>query len=429
MSIQNVPFAFHHENESSTAEALDPMHLLLVAADYLKERCQNRRLILYGTGREALKIATYLPRHGLDFEYFISNSTESHDIAGKKVRHYLDVAYENRDDIFVIIADDNECYGISRRKFLDLGLVEDLGFTYYKNVLQQSEPYHYDVTLSYSRIRAESGFKFIEGFELFGDTLNPDALKIVALGGSTTESTLYFIKGWAQYLADLLKKSQIPAVVYCGGINGYTSSQELLKLIRDVLPLEPDIVLSFSGLNDVYTSTYELHWPEKEKRPFVSHFQAKFFGNLVEQFPEKNRVIYYGLKNDKTASEVWLNNARMMHAVATEFGVSFLSFYQPYCYIGGYELTDSQRIIFSRWQNAGIRILNISEQDIRLMAEISQTITDEIKNYDYITDLTNIFSGHTNIYRDVAHVYEHGNQIIAQHIFHKIMALIEDRNK
>jgi len=89
----------------------------------------------------------------------------------------------------------------------------------------------------------------VPGFAVYGDPDAPDALRIVALGGSTTDPL--DPGNWPRALQRLLANQGVPAVVFNGGVSGYSSNQELLKLIRDALPLEPDLVLSLSGINRI----------------------------------------------------------------------------------------------------------------------------------------------------------------------------------
>ena len=112
-------------------------------------------------------------------------------------------------------------------------------------------------------------FESFTGFVVYGDRTDSSAIRIFALGGSTTDP-IFSLGGpstgpgyeecWPKILQDLLNDVGIPAVVFNGGVAGYSSNQELLKLVRDVLPLKPDIVLSLSGINDLgFVHSVERH--------------------------------------------------------------------------------------------------------------------------------------------------------------------------
>lgn len=403
-------------------------HILLFAKEYLYERCNNRKLLIYGVGIESKMLSSLLSICGIPVEYYIDDSPSGDCFEGRCVRHWLDIVYENHGSVFIIVANAKECYGLSRQKLMQLGFSEHIDFTYYKAIPGVIESSSFDVTLSFSRVRYLSDCKkAIEGFELFGDVDNSEALKIVALGGSTTESSVFFIKSWAPFLADRLNYNGISTVVYCGGVAGYTSSQELLKMIRDVLPLKPDVVLSYSAFNDIIvhsrslqkikfeTEHFDMDFPlERENRPFLTNFQVNYIKEILLKYPNDKRNVYYGLQNDKSGSDVWLDNARMMRAISNEYNILFLSFLQPFIDNGYYTLTDSQKIVLNRyWPN----LTHPKYQADYFVLNCVNDIKSAIKNINYITDLSHIFQDCVDIYIDRVHVNEQGNQIIASHIY------------
>lgn len=411
-----------------------PDSIAVTHKEYLFERCTKRKLLIYGLGQEATDLNKYLSDIGIETVSFIDEAHTGESFCEKQVISPIDIVYEKPQSFFIIIAKPESYYGISRQFFLDLGLTEDIDFTYHAGIPLTKEAKCYDVTLSYNRT-----IDTIEGFEAFGDTENPDAKLIVALGGSTTESTYLFIKGWAQYLSEILMHEHLPVKIYCGGVAGYSSSQELLKLIRDVLPMKPDIVLSYSGLNDLYgypKPTEKI----RNGRPFITHFQVEFIEKIIEKLvptSEKlpvmhdlmwqengNTTVYYGLKNQKTASELWLDNTRIMHAIAKEFGFPFLSFFQPFAFNGFYKITEKQHILYSRKSPTCIQ--DGYDKWGAPYAEDVRKIIHAIKDIDYIYDFTRIFEDYDGVYFDASHVYERGNMIIAQRIYEKLIPVLKE---
>jgi hypothetical protein len=55
----------------------------------------------------------------------------------------------------------------------------------------------------------------------------------------------------AEELSKLLTADGYSGTIVNGGTGGYSSNQELIKLIRDGLEFKPDIVISYSGINDM----------------------------------------------------------------------------------------------------------------------------------------------------------------------------------
>jgi hypothetical protein len=77
---------------------------------------------------------------------------------------------------------------------------------------------------------------------------------IVCLGGSTTDPFLQInlpngnlleiaTGSWAEELARIMDHKKIQGTVFCGETSGFRTAQDLIKLLRDVLEIKPDIVI------------------------------------------------------------------------------------------------------------------------------------------------------------------------------------------
>ena len=96
----------------------------------------------------------------------------------------------------------------------------------------------------------EKQYYWINGFAVYGR--KEAALKhpvILTLGGSTTDG-IEFDHSWPEELSKILVEKGINGTVVNGGTGGYSTNQELLKLLRDGLEFKPDIIISYSGVND-----------------------------------------------------------------------------------------------------------------------------------------------------------------------------------
>ncbi|MCH7908424.1 MAG: SGNH/GDSL hydrolase family protein, partial [Candidatus Hydrogenedentes bacterium] len=221
----------------------------------------------------------------------------------------------------------------------------------------------------------------------------------------------------------------IPAVVYNGGVSGYSSNQELLKLIRDVLPLEPDIVVSLNGINDLsfrhsvpahpMVHPYQRRLLESivhEKSPRIFPNVVTMGRHFVERFvPNLNRIagVNYGTYVVTQDHQQWARNVRLMHTISKEFGIAYMCFLQPTLGTGEYEP---------------------NPEDLKLMAEANQghgMFLDRLESFygearhvaaesDYIEDFTDLFSGKTGLYRDARHPNAEGYALIARSIFNTL---------
>ena len=87
----------------------------------------------------------------------------------------------------------------------------------------------------------------VKGFEV-GQSLR-GVKRVVGLGGSTTDHNVQ-PRNWMYYLAEGCTERREKCQSLNGGIMGYSTTQDFLKLVRDVIPLKPDLVISLSGVND-----------------------------------------------------------------------------------------------------------------------------------------------------------------------------------
>lgn len=266
--------------------------------------------------------------------------------------------------------------------------------------------------------------QWLPGFVLYGDVAAEGALRIVALGGSTTDP---LDKGnWPKQLQAILTEEGIPAVVYNGGVSGYSTNQELLKLMRDVLPLSPDIVISLSGVNDLaFVHSVPDH-------PMVHPYQKRLLEAVTEErsamllpntrawirhwreayTPDIDRVkgINYGPPVVVNHAQQWARNIGMMYALSQFSNIEFVGYLQPILGVGAYKQgPDDEKLIQDVTKSLGPNYLPLAK-DFFATAGIWTQQTP------YAVDLTGVFDGETNLYRDQRHPNAEGYRKIAQAI-------------
>lgn len=283
----------------------------------------------------------------------------------------------------------------------------------------------YDAMLGYTRV----GDDGIPGFTVFQNAEDTsDCITIATLGGSTTDPTTSNIKSWPEYLFNRISQMGIPVRIYCGGISSYFSGQETLKLIKDVLPIMPDIVISYSGINDndFCQSGYGV-----KKHPYFTSYHERFMKFALDMANKEGyfrgvpihegvNKLTLGIPNEKSAPEKWVDNERIIHAICQEFGISFYAFLQPCRDYGNYINTG---------ENGKKTYEENLQENIEKVTQWYKSAQEKIKDLDYITDLTSLFDGKKNIYYDYCHVFEKGNQLIASRILKSVLPEIRDRMK
>lgn len=255
------------------------------------------------------------------------------------------------------------------------------------------------------------------GFRKFSNSFS-DSIKIVILGNSTADPSTGNLKSWSEMLYEKFVAANMNVAIYNGAITGYSSTQEYLKLNRDVLLLEPDMVISFSGYNDVIGNS------TVEKFPYLHKYENKFYEFLKQNSklaPDSMYVrnvtnVTHGLENEKKDYEIWVNNMRKMHAICTEFDIKFRAYLQPMVEYRKAIKSEAQERIINEYMKL-MGCLNIAHDEI----SFCEGARRKIQKYNYIKDLTGIFEGKYNTYYDTCHCTEYGNSILADIIYEDII--------
>ncbi|MCI8377465.1 MAG: hypothetical protein HFH72_02980 [Lachnospiraceae bacterium] len=264
---------------------------------------------------------------------------------------------------------------------------------------------------------------------------NHELIKIVCLGDSTTSAYRIREKSWSECLSESLKGQEVSHIIYCGGMQTYTVSQELVKLVRDVIVMEPDIVLSYSGANDMGLACTR---KVARKNPFISLYQTSLF-MMVSRL--KGYEVNWGLEDYRDYFEYWYAIERMMYAICREFNIKFKAFLQPmlgakadcfqedadiavlYGYLydiekGEYYSKDYDQYskIYLKWAGTDSHSYYSS---ILKWAKRFRKCGEKIC-VPWFCDISNLFDNERGIYVDDIHVHERGNYLIAGKVLEEI---------
>ena len=267
-----------------------------------------------------------------------------------KIRYQFIIIAINSLILLLIIEASSHFYlksiGDKKPFFLNIGSIKGEG----DDVLNALDP-HLGYAHGYNEdgvLNLNENYTWNHGFVVYKKIEDPinrlDKMErpiILALGGSTTDGISYG-HSWPEELANNLKSLEIEGTVINGGTGGYSTNQELLKLIRDGLEFHPDIVISYSGINDRGRYSELPH-------PMTHKFQRKLFGKIVDKqlpiiMPSTIALISYygederynklsltlGVEVERSLPEQFEKNVQIMKSVSELFGAEFFSFIQPY---------------------------------------------------------------------------------------------------
>ena len=197
--------------------------------------------------------------------------------------------------------------------------------------------------------------------------------------------------------------------------------------------LQPDIVLSYSGVNNT-------NWLMDEEYPFIHRYQRAIFDKLKVKRHIKVGVddislsasVNYGIKDQEyNPFQFWLMYERLMNSVCKELSITFKAYLQPILF---------SKPVFDEYdQELLLGMFGITAKTSEDMYQYAEDITqkysrdvknallfrEEVKEYsniypDWLVDFSHIMDNKEKVYMDEAHVYECGNEIIAECIYESI---------
>jgi len=346
----------------------------------------DKSVILYGVNELTQQVIEVLELLEVNIYAITEDESVSECSYKYPVKNVYELAYEDMHNKIIINLKDRV---IKKEVFQELGLKYFLNYRNITNIVYGGIASVSDGLLDYSKIYEKTSAQY-PGFVVYGNE-NTAKKRIVVLGGSTTDHGTYenLIKSWPEYLYEKCKD----VVIYNGGMAGYDSTRECLKLLRDVAQLRPDLIISYSGVND-------LGQPKKEGYPFTRTSVARSIN-----------VQCFGVKNDVSPDEYWIELGRYMNALAEVMGSRFLRILQP-CLLTKAEAarTSNEEILYATG--------NPKRRFFTDYGKLQANVKETISQYDWLYDMTDAFDEvYENIYRGYSHVNNVGNQIIADRIF------------
>lgn len=302
-----------------------------------------------------------------------------------------------------------------------------------------------------SKCKVFGSSKYDDYFIWYKKKDNPKKkLVILVSGGSTTDGFFGHISDgytWPYILQKICEKHYDCQVIN-GGNGGYSTSQEMMKLITYThLVPKVDYVISLNGINEIRTSRrlsgkdFELHpylgkiqftmlkkeiWLKIDKQPFIIFPNILSLRNIFssenkittqQKFVDKNDFI----KNKKNIIEdlnnyaiIWENNVKLMEKISNNLDASFISFLQPTMgldYVNVKKKKTEDITMLSEWKNTN------EFYQTNIFYKIAR---EKCKKLAFCIDISEVAPPGENLYHDPRHHNSKGNKIIAEEIFNYI---------
>lgn len=354
---------------------------------------QDKKVVIYGYGIQGGTAHFILHRLGYPVSLIADKDEKKHGtvIGTTPIISPYDLMYEDADSMHIFICTDMGRYDA-------INTLESMGFVH--NV-------HFSTIFLENRFAPLTFFDPHLGWSRGDGQIVSQAetgeVKILTLGGSTTDNSFNGFLSWPAFLQKELNVFYQSGsyIVKNGGVSGYCSNEELFELIEYGIAKEnPNLVISYSGYNDsAGIMQYKCHADRLVKT-------LDDMADTINQSADHiNIQPYYGEKVEDYA-QLWISNMRMMHGICKEFGIKFISVLQPNFFL----LDKMDEVEFD------ICHLGPYKEVLSKIRKFYSTVHKYMSDFSWMYDFTHLFDNNDKVFIDACHVYEEGNRIIAQEI-------------
>lgn len=280
-----------------------------------------------------------------------------------------------------------------------------------KDEMQFFDPYLSVVSPPARHPRMDGGYKL---WPEEAPEREPD-LRLMTIGNSTSLWPAY---PWSSELGAMLTSDQRLVEVYHGAGKGSSSSQELMRVLRDAPAIKPNMIVGLSGICDI---GYLLNDPK--------HPHLHKYANRVYQFAKDaglvTRNLFFGPEDSASPAEVWCRNQRFARVLADEMGINIITFLQPVQGYGPYQQTAEEKALFDSKAKAVLRGTGktYGESVTEFYTEVLDIVSARPKAYDHIVDFTAALEDCPGAYKDHRHQTPKG----VTHLAKKMLPIVEKK--
>ena len=242
----------------------------------------------------------------------------------------------------------------------------------------------------------------------------PSGLKVMISGGSTSD--LYYNGSWVRPFSKLVYNQC--SVIYSSACVGYSSSQELLRLMESLSVLKPDVVISLNGLNDLGCIQSTVSRSSYVHNYLHSLFKALSVANIhsltsTSSAVAEREVILMPSNDD---FNTWLANINLMYSLCSIHGAYFFSFLQPCLGYRPYvPLPDSIEDYYLG------KLIKSKPWYIDKLTSFYDQATHACVTLPFAHDFTgSLGTSYSNLFQDVRHLNQLGNYKLASSIYDRI---------
>ena len=245
--------------------------------------------------------------------------------------------------------------------------------------------------------------------------------------------------------------------VFNFGVSGSNTSMELARLIFEVLEYQPDMMVSYSGGNDIHLPLvgdprpgYPFNYMVRENNPlqmksypgmemsaYGSHLLRllghRYFQEKFTRLTELRREVTFKSPSWREQfAEIYVSNLAISDKIARAYESSFVAFLQPSLLTKNHPTADEKALLGDFMTNTevsmGVSAADWVLHDEEIRNQIRERLTDRQFEGMQFYDLSSAFDD-TDMatYIDIAHTEQPAKPLIAKRIFDRLRE-IRSRN-
>jgi hypothetical protein len=239
----------------------------------------------------------------------------------------------------------------------------------------------------------------------------PEAAKakfrIMAIGNSTSLWPSY---PWSLFLGENLAEAGYSVSIYNGAGKGHSSSQEVIRIIRDAPAMKPHLIVALSGICDIGYLVNAKGYP-------FSHKYSRELTDLVKTsgFATATSV---GYPDPAGPADVWCRNQRFARVLSAELGINYLTLLQPVMGYGKYQRSPEEEAMFRQKAEVVLKSYErpYGEAVTSFYDDVFERMAAHPEKYAHVVSLVDVFDGCSDVYKDHRHLTENGCRVIASAI-------------
>lgn len=377
-------------------------------AESLLRNFPRERLVLWGNDKaELAAFAVQLTLLDLNVVYVVASSCERAEVIdGVAVRPKEALLAENADRTNVLVMDDRAALlRFIAATGLDTHLFGSLDFGFLVNITHEGILDALLGRVNHSKDSDAAGI-----VKLRSHAHGSAAFKVAVLGNSVSVVNGNYAT-WTELFVDLARQRGRKLELWNAAIGGSRVAWELLRLVRDIIPYRPNVVISYSSCNEI--ACPDTCWPNPPPYPFVSGVQRELFALLGKQL---NKKVSYGepLPPSCTRLAHWLDTERMMHALCAEFGIAFHAVLQPLSACEEPIAAAKVELIADLHHRSRDYV---REQFLPAFRAFIDQGREAARQYDWMHDATRLLNGEPGVFTDDVHITPKGAAIVAEYVY------------